>query len=169
MTHENERPNTVGDLLARIRAGWRDFRALVAGREPAALTAMPAGGGWSAKDLLAHVSAWECQMLGRLRGLPPHVALGIDEALLAAGDFGAINAQIYERNRTKPLADVLTDLDSVHEELVAEIERLSDEDLRRPVDPAGRYTLLDSIIVRTYAHYAEHGASIREVLGAGAA
>jgi hypothetical protein len=112
------------ELAARIRADRELWRALVeeVGRdrmdEPGPM------GEWTFKDLAAHLAAW------RNARLPMIEALGRGESLPAAPwpagmeDVDEINAWFHERDRTRPLDDLLEDYDRSFERLAAAIEAL---------------------------------------------
>jgi Protein of unknown function (DUF1706) len=120
MTSEAQRA-----LAARVRADrqvWRDLAAEV-GRERM-LEPGPMGE-WTFKDLAAHLAAW------RSTRIPMIEAVGRGETVPAApwpggmtGDFDAINAWFHERDRDRPLDDVLAEYDGSFARLAAAIEAL---------------------------------------------
>jgi hypothetical protein len=126
-------------------------------------------GGWSVKDILAHVSWWERRTAGRIgawrRGEPvPRLGGNIDK----------INARVYEENRHRPLADVIEDFHNSFKEIIEQLDGLSDEELRdkglKDSDGVawtyGR-AIRDFIREDGYYHYAEHNRQIRQWLIAG--
>ena len=81
-----------------------------------------------------------------------------------------MNRMIYERNRTRPLDEVLADLQEAHQEALAAVSAMADEDLLRPYDdfqpqdrrPDGHTPILWRIAGNTFGHYAEHRKTIME-------
>ncbi len=145
---------TRAEVLTLIRDGRSALEAALA-RLGAARLETPglAGGEWSAKDLMAHVTFWESLMVARLGGPKPAVEW--------AGDVDATNAAVYAANRERPLADVRRDFDAVHRDLVARVEALSDDDLnavRAPEDDDR--VVWEQIEGETWGHYPEHAASL---------
>jgi hypothetical protein len=94
---------------------------------------------------------------------------GKDESTLEIDD---INALIHQRNRHRPLEDVVAAARQSHREVVAAISALSDDDLRKPyshyqpnVEPYEAAPVVGWIIGNTMEHYAEHTAWIRGIPG----
>ena len=77
-----------------------------------------------------------------------------------------INPVLFERNRNRPLQDVLAELKSVYAELMNKLEAMTFEDLLRPrhaEDPEKRPVLL-WVLGDTTEHFAEHRATIEKML-----
>ena len=113
-------------------------------------------GGWSAKDVLAHLVAWQQLNLGwyeaGLRGEKP--------AMPAAGytlrDLPRLNQMLYRRYHRRSLRAIQADYVAYHERVVELINGLSDADLVT----IGRFnwtgpswTLSDYLRACTAAHY----------------
>ena len=126
----DDRPQTVADLLDLIARERGALEQAVASMSDDSLAYMP--GGWSAKDHLAHVAAWERRLVGELRG-----------------------------DREPPVT-VRAEFQDSGEALRAAIAALSDADLQQPVRPddPGVDTLLELIAWDTYRHYPEHVAAV---------
>jgi hypothetical protein len=102
------------------------------------MTQPEVAGGWSIKDIVAHLTGWRKRTVLRFRAAldstidqtPPWpVELGeLDEN----DDVDAINAWIYQINRDRPLADVLNDSREVFQQLIIAINALSEEQLNDP-------------------------------------
>ena len=151
-------PETKGELLERIDREWAALQQIITGLSEEQLQVQDAGG-WSIKDNLAHLTAWEQFMVGHyLEGQSASAAMGIDEATMSAGDDDVINEMIFSRTQHRSVADVLADSDRVHTATVIALEATSWEDLLRlvsPDDPQARPVLL-WVAGNTYEHYAEH-------------
>jgi hypothetical protein len=145
------------ELLARERGA---LEQAVAGMGDDALAAT--AGGWSAKDHLAHVAAWERRLVGEVRGDRAAARFGLDAAAFGAADTDALNALLHARHRDDPPAVVRAEFRAAGEALRAAVAGLRDADLLRPGrpdDPAVE-TLVDLIAWDTFKHYPEHAAAI---------
>jgi hypothetical protein len=158
-------PAAAGDkarLLARIGREWSALMDVI---EPLSDEQMkvPGAGGWSAKDHLAHLTAWEqYTLLHHVQGQPAHEVLQVDAAAFDSLDEDGLNAIIHERYRDRSLADVLAALHRSHGQLLAALEGASPPDLMEtcyPDDPESR-PLLEWVGYNTYDHYQEHRLTI---------
>jgi hypothetical protein len=113
-------------------------------------------GGWSVKDVLAHLAEWQQMNLNwyaaGLRGEQP--------AIPAPGftwrELPRLNETIYRKHHRRSLQAVLRDYRSYHERVVALIEALPDADLvtlGRFSWTGSSWTLSDYLRASTAAHY----------------
>ena len=158
-------PADQAELMARIDREWAALERAITPLSEAQMTA-PGAGGWSVKDLLAHISAWERVLLiCDLQGGSFAAAAGMDEATSAATEHmtaeTGLNDYFYQRDRELPLSEVLANFRATHHQVVAALEPLDDADLQRAHDPDDPDShLIDSIVGDTYAHYREHRMTI---------
>jgi uncharacterized protein (TIGR03083 family) len=176
---DSDRPLQPQDkalLMERIDRAWAELNGAVRGLSEQELT-RPGPDGWAMKDHLAHISAWERSALALLRGMPRHEALGVDEATYQSHDVERVNDAIEQRNRGRPLAEVLADFEQTHADVLTALERLTPDDLAKPYEQylpseaeAGssgpQRPVLDWVVGNTYDHYAEHTGWIRAQFGA---
>lgn len=152
----------MADLLARIEAEWSALLAVVEALSSEQMTT-PDAGGWSPKDNLAHLAAWEQWLLRyHLGSEPAHQVLQLDEATFARLDETSINALLYERNRERSAGSILSELKDTHSKVLATLERMPFDDLlaaRYADDPQHR-PVLDWVIGNTYEHIQEHRQTI---------
>jgi uncharacterized damage-inducible protein DinB len=160
-------PETIETLLDRIQTSRADFDAAIARLTEEQFTAASADGGWSAKDVLAHVASWELSSIALLHHEPRHAAMGL-EADTSSMDIDTINQRLYELHRDRPPGEVLSMAHEAHERAVAVISSLEDSDLRRPFRDFSDEDLPDRddpvvnwIAADTYEHYEEHLPAIR--------
>ena len=119
MTSEAQRA-----VAAHIRAGRQVWRDLVAEVGPERMLEPGPMGDWTFKDMAAHLAAWR-----NLR-IPMIEAVGRGEPIQGdsspEGDYAVhrLNAVFQERDRDRPLDDVLADYDGSFERLAAAIEAL---------------------------------------------
>ena len=113
-------------------------------------------GGWSVKDVLAHLVEWQQMNLnwyaaGRRGETPAMPAPGFTLRQLPL-----LNAMIYRKHHRRSLQAVLRDYRSYHERVVALIEALPDTDLvtlGRFSWTGKSWTLSDYLRASTAAHY----------------
>ena len=143
------------DLLRTARAEWD---ALLAAVPEARMTAPGVEGHWSVKDVIAHITWHEREMLGVLRA----------RALVGSDLWGLPlherNATIHAENRNRPLAEVLAESRAVYPQLPAAVEGLAEEDLTDPArfaDMPGDWVPWQLLAANTYTHYRDHMPAIR--------
>jgi hypothetical protein len=122
-------------LLAEMQSEQAAWLALLDEIGEENMTQPEVAGGWSIKDIVAHITGWRRRTVLRFRAaLDPTVNMTPDwpAELDEDDEVDEINAWIYKANRDRPLADVLNDSREVFQQLVAEVSALSDEQLNDP-------------------------------------
>jgi hypothetical protein len=145
------------ELLDEIRRERVALDDALAGLTPRQMTrAGVTRGGWSVKDVLAHLVEWQQMNLdwyaAGLRGEKP--------AMPAPGytlrELPRLNAMIWRKHHRRSLDAVLRDYQSYHDRIVALIASLSDPDLvtlGRFSWTGPSWTLSDYLRASTAAHY----------------
>lgn len=152
------------ELLTAIDRNWAQLTATLGRLTPADFTAHQDDHGWTIKDHIVHLAAWERSAIYLLRGQPRHVGLGVSEALYLSGDEDAINTAITAANQQISTDAALAELRAVHTELLAELTPLNDAALQRryrdylPDEPGegDGPPVLDVIYSNSGNHYIEH-------------
>ena len=85
------------------------------------------GGDWSAKDLAAHLGAWEEIALGVLEAFDRGERPAIEDEFETEGATDRINAQEEQRFLGVPGHEVMTRFDDLHRRVVERIGSASDE------------------------------------------
>lgn len=155
---DSQLPRDQADLLDRIEMSWNELWKVVGGLGRGQME-VPDAGGWSIKDNLAHLAAWEQFMrLSYLGSTPAHEAFGMDEATLKGLSEDGINAVIFERNRDRPVEEVLDNLRRSHLQVLETLRATPFEQLLAPRDPNDpqKRPLVNWVIGNTYEHYDEH-------------
>jgi hypothetical protein len=162
-------PQDKAELMARIRRGRAALLELIGNLSDARMTAPGKDGGWSIKDHVAHLTAWERLALARLQGYPERepAIVGMDEASYEAADLDGVNAAIYQRHKDEPLVAVRAAFDTATDEVLAVVEGMTWEELLRPTFPSDpdAELLLENVVGNTYGHWAEHTPWIQELIG----
>jgi len=164
---------TKAQLLPEIERTWNALNVALDRLSQAQLTTIRDAEGWSAKDHLIHLAAWESSAVYFLQGKPRHEGIGVDRALYDEGDDTAINAAVYQKHKDLPLADALARLRAVHQELMNLLQPLSDADLQKPYtyylpeEPDDERMAINVIYGNSAHHFAEHLGWIEELVGDG--
>ncbi len=163
---ENETmPKSKDELVSRINRDWSELLEAVEKLSHDQMIKVGPGG-WSPKDILGHISAWERYLLfHHLQGKPSHEVLRVDKGLLPTFDENQINALIYERSRNNSVSYTLEDLHETHAELLAGLELVDFDTLEKPgaYDDRTKLPLINSVMSNTFDHYREHLKTIQEI------
>lgn len=152
---------TKAELLRRIETSWNALNQQLELLSVAQLTELKDAGGWSIKDHLAHISAWESTVDSILENRHAGDALGVPRAVWESADIGAINDILQKQSAALALEQVIVAFQSTHERVLARLAAVSEADLQRPINafvpPAPpRSTPLSWTANNTYGHYDEH-------------
>jgi hypothetical protein len=147
------------ELAALIRATSIQLELLIARLTVAQMNQAGAVGAWSVKDVLAHIAFWERYATGVVKA-----ALGGETPQLDAEDSTeSRNASVVAQYYLASMGAVIASWNEAREELLDQIEELSEADLNDPERFAwneGR-TLLERIASNSYEHEQEHIEQIR--------
>ncbi len=143
--------------LAAQETRFGEFLAVLAQVPPDRMEEPTLDGGWSVKDLLAHITFWEWHTLtgiqAGLRGERPD---------WPPGNADTINARIYARSHDRPLAQVLADFHQTHREFMDQLAALDEADLIEP----GRFDwsrrpVRAAVYEDGYGHYPRHARQLQ--------
>jgi uncharacterized protein (TIGR03083 family) len=153
---------SAAELAELIRATSAQMERLLATLSVEQMNRPGAVGVWSVKDVLAHLAYWQRYAGGLLSA----AARGAQPDLDGDDETERNNASVVSQYYQRPLASVIADWQAAREDLLDQLEQISDADLSDPNRFAwndGR-TLLDRIIGNSYEHEQEHIAQIRDWL-----
>ncbi|HTP10273.1 MAG TPA: ClbS/DfsB family four-helix bundle protein [Anaerolineae bacterium] len=153
---------TLVQLLEVMRTARSNWEALLAEAGEARLTEPGVEGDWSVKDIIAHITYYETWAADNVfafwRGEPRPVSeykgLEMDER----------NARLYERIRSKSLAQAWQESQVSFQRSIEAVEGLRDDDLYDPKFtrvPDADWTVFDLIEGDTFEHYNDHTISVR--------
>ena len=139
------------------------------------LTTPSLASGWSVKDLLAHVAAYEkwtaAQIRAATEGLAPTdmELYGVEEMPPdpEGWDLDRQNAAIYAQYKDMPLTEAVAFSVEAFRDLVATVESVPEEDFTRAgaQEWTGDATLLQIVPGQCYAHYEQHSEELRSISG----
>lgn len=156
-------------LLSQIETSHHELQQLLGQLTPNQMTTPFPETGWAVKDHLSHLLAWENGIVALLQYQPRHKAMGLDSFDSSMDDQ---NELIFRQNQHRPLSKVLQQFQSVHQQLLAILAPLTDNDLQldyshyQPVDTDEERDapIWHWIAGNTYEHYDEHITWIQAAL-----
>jgi len=119
-------------LLAELNDENASWLALLDDIGEANMTQPEVAGGWSIKDIIAHLTGWRRRTVRRLQATLNHEPDPSTPWPPELREDDEINAWIYQSNRDRPLADVLSDSREVFQQLVDTINAFPDTDFQDP-------------------------------------
>ena len=166
MAEEEWIPGNKDELMSAIKREWKLLMDVVDRLDEQKMTATDEGG-WSPKDNLAHLTEWMNSLMGyHIDKRPAHEVMRLSEEQAKGWDMEVINPLLFERNKDRPVEEVLTELQQTYEKLVAKLDAMSFEDLMKPRhanDPEKRPLLL-WVLGDTTEHFSEHRETIERML-----
>ncbi len=159
----NDQPLTVSELVELVEETFDSLMQLIELVPQDKMEEPGVSGKWSLKDILAHITWHEDQMVEV-----------IEARALIASEWWDLptherNAKIYTEYKSAALQDILTDAIATHEQLVYWINTLSNEELNDPgafEEMPAEWVPSDIIAQNTYEHYGDHAASIAKWISA---
>lgn len=149
----------------RLHSTVRDeriaWRGLVRQFNQAQMVMLKLPDGRTPKDVVAHVTWYEKQMVGVLRA---GEMVGSDLWDVSVAER---NAAIREENKERPLSDVLAESERVFADLISLIRSLKEADLHDPARFPGMPEDLkpwELIAENTYEHYRGHTPELEDLL-----
>jgi uncharacterized protein (TIGR03083 family) len=151
---EDEPAGALESLLHEIESRWRDLSAAARGLSEDEMLLPGAVGGWSVKDVLAHIAAWEQEGARRI----DEIVRG-NGAVLAwpnRDEENAFNAAAIEESAAKSLDEVVKRLEEAHRDFMDMLASFGEEVMLAELEvPA-----VEWVPGWTYLHYQEHTPEI---------
>lgn len=143
-------------VIEKLEQSWSQLRQSFKGLSIEKMTRPAPDGGWSVKDILAHVRAWEEECLKYL----PMIIAGkrLPRYKDMYGGINTFNAMTYEDNKDLPLDAVLKNLDDTHERLLDYLRSVPEEFF------SSQTRFLRRLAADTYNHYPEHTETIKNIV-----
>jgi len=149
---------TLLKTLTETRAAWE---ALLAQIDEEQMQKPGAAGKWSVKDVIAHVTWCESEIVPVLR---THVLAGSDFWNLSDDEGNEIT---YQQNKDRPLHDIVNEERQAYTALLEVVQQLRDEDLNDPhcfKNMPQEWRPWQLIAGDSFKHYEDHMPSLRDWL-----
>lgn len=127
-------------------------------------------GGWSVRDHLAHLAAWQDSISSLIRGGTRWAGLGVDRATYEEQSEDEVNEAIRRQHAGEDVAGTREYLEAAEGRMREAVGGLSDADLSRPSGSfsaeggGGDGAIVESIAGNTWEHYREHLGWMRELV-----
>lgn len=160
-------------LLNEIERAHQDMTRWLAALSDDEKTAPILNEGWSVKDSLAHLIAWEKMTLDWLaRSLQGEQVKRFVEGFQYDTEaereavMEKLNTHLYEQNKNRPLPEVMQDFRATHRAIFDFVAQMNENDIFDPNRFAWRNgsPAFDMLAGNTYEHYDEHRQWILEAL-----
>ncbi|MCH9011150.1 MAG: ClbS/DfsB family four-helix bundle protein [Chloroflexi bacterium] len=142
------------EMLTRVDGSWEALQKAIGRVQPHRLEEAGVVEAWSVKDLIGHVTSWERQAMSTILAFQESG----DADALKWTDVDGFNAVTSDSNSSRSLEELRSDMEAVHDELLAFIDGL-------PEEVAGDDRVRRRVRVDGYEHYAEHTEHILDWLG----
>lgn len=160
----SEQTKTKAELMSEIKHYLSELDRILGQSSEKQLTMLRDAQGWSVKDHIIHLTAWERSILFMFQGKPRHEGIGVDAAVYYAGDDDKTNAVVQEKTKDMSLSEALAQFRDVHQKLMQRLAPLSDQDLHRhlrdllPNEPGQGEgpVVIDIVDGNTANHFREH-------------
>jgi hypothetical protein len=154
--NSNDQHMSVDALKQQVEQAWDDLQQFYSGLTDEQLTVPTDPAGWTVKDHMVHLAVWETGLLGVLNGGTQNDRMNIDAAIWDEGEDDPINDVIQKRYQHLSLDEAKAYVQGVHNEVMAKLDTMTDQDIQRPTSPRKSYPLYNQILGDTTNHYAEH-------------
>ena len=161
------------DILTALREEFNRWEALLAGLSEQQITAPQLSDGWSIKDVIAHLRAWQQRSIARLEAAlfdraPAYPAWPAQLDPEEEGQPHDLNAWLYAAYRDQPWPSVYRDWREGFLRFLELGQKIPESDLLA----VGRYTWLEgypliAVLQGSYEHHREHAENLEPVIGAG--
>jgi uncharacterized damage-inducible protein DinB len=146
-------PSSKEQFIEQVRASREAWEQALLPLDDHTLQQPGFSGEWSGKDVIAHITWHEKEMIGLIEA---HALVGSDLWDLPLDER---NAAIYAENRDRALEEVRQEADQVYAQLLDQLSTLTEEDLHDPArfpDMPSDWQPWKLIAGNTYEHYDDH-------------
>jgi hypothetical protein len=150
-------------MLENIQAEHDRLVSLLAPLSEAQLCSATLEGGWSIKDIMAHVAAWERMCAGWIEA---YIRGEIPQTWSEDND-DIVNERIFRENQHRSLHEVQEDFPRAHQTFLQQVQALTDtlseKDLNKPhpFSWLEGHSFVELIAANSYNHYRDHEQQIR--------
>ena len=150
-------------LLNDIRKGYTDFDTLLSSLNEQQMM-MTGNDGWTIKDHIAHLTAWQQRTLNMLQAVMDNVELPDPTPDMTTDQ---INEQFHQRDVSLTLDGVLAGHRDIQQRMLNAVQTMSEEDVNKPISWLDDRPIVGWVIGNTYEHYEEHTKYMQQWLHGG--
>ena len=148
------------DLTTNIQRERAQLDALLAGLDDEALLRPARDDGWTAKDILAHLTAWEQRLLRWIERWRETGDPGRPEVGVTWDEFDGLNERDYVAAKEQSLADTQGNAHESYEAIKTALDAMSDDELTVRPETADGPSWAWIVGANTYRHYQEHRSEL---------
>lgn len=145
-------------LLTDMHTGYDTFTRLLGLLIPEQMMTPGVNGNWSIKDNIAHLTAWQQQVINMLQAIRQNVDLPDPTPNMTEDEE---NELFYQQYQAELLDSVLAEFHATSKRFIDEVRATSEEDLRKPVSWLDDHSVWRYIPGNQYEHFQEHAHIIR--------
>lgn len=134
---------SMPELIERIDETWQSWITTIRALDEAALVGPTGAAGWTVRDHITHVTAWEATLSAALTGRPQHEALGIPKAVFENPDIDITNEHIRAAHAHLAGREAVSEALVGHDTFIDVLQTLPADVVARPMS--------DFVAVRTEA------------------
>ncbi len=150
------------EMLDLISSEWEALGTVLDQLDRESMSDVGVESTWSAKDIMAHITAWEKLMIQwleeSLRGETPQRPAPGE----SWDDLDLFNEQLYKENKDKTLGEVLLEFGEIHNKAMETVAAMEESDLLDPDRFEWRKgdPIWHLVGGNTWLHYKEHRETI---------
>jgi hypothetical protein len=156
-------------ILDALESGREQFSEMFADMDEQGMLTPDPAGGWTLKDLLAHLTRWEAELIKLLwqlkQGQKPTTVH------FSSASTDEINAHWIESDRGRPLERILQDYHGARNQTIRRVELFTDRELEDPQHYPWLkgQALWEWIAADSFEHEKEHADQVAAILQAASA
>ena len=167
MSNFNDLPNRE-NLLIEVQTSWNNLHVYLQSLNDMQRTQVTDAAGWTVKDHVIHIAAWEKAALAMLEGKSKREVLDISPEIWEQDD-DPINAVLQKRFETMHWDNVMQTLQENHTHMMDKIDTMTEDDLQLPHSHYQSKSKQDTPIIKwihwdTAHHYDEHLTWIKAIV-----
>lgn len=162
----SRRAKTKMELMDSIHLTRRQLEKKFSRLTPHQMVWPGSMGDWSVKDILAHLVDWEQRFIGWYKAGLKEDVVETPAPGMTWRELPRLNQVGYEKHKDEPLRLVLKQFEGSHREILALIQRMTEQEIFTPKYYAwtGDSSLLPWIVANTSSHYNWARRNIRTTL-----
>ncbi|MFX0198439.1 MAG: ClbS/DfsB family four-helix bundle protein [Candidatus Hodarchaeota archaeon] len=155
---------TRWELIEQLKAHRAWIEAMLRKLDEQQMEVTGVQGDWSVKDIIAHLTTWERRGTEWIKSIVQEKEPQVPLAGYRASDMDWLNRETYQKNRNRPLQDILVEFQKSFPLLIEQVQALTEEQLDKTFQADWtdyKPTTVRNIVAWRYYHYKAHGQHIQ--------